>query len=148
MTETEVLDTITLVCNRVKNKYKVTISDSDDVFQEAFLECVRAMERYNGKHPLENFLMVNLHNRMHNFRRNMLNRELKTINLEIGEEPSYEVQPDKLKYFRGVIDAELSVDMRHDYLRMRDGVRIPRIRQRKLYEELRKLAEEFGVSDD
>ena len=88
--------------------------------------------------------MVNLHNRMHNFRRNKQTKEVKTINLSIGEEPTYLLEPDRLKIFEQIIDDRLSVDMRHDYVRVRDGVKIPRIRKKKLYEELRRLADEFG----
>lgn len=144
MTEEEVLSTIMLVCNRVKNKYKAGIHDADDIYQEAFCECVRAMDRYDSRAPLENFLMVNARNRLHNFRRNVNNREILTVNFGMDDEPSYELEQDRLKAFEQLIEEKLSVDMRHDYLKLRDGVKIPRIRRKKLYEELKRLADDFG----
>lgn len=148
MTEEQVLQTMKLVCNKIKYKYVNTIYDSDDMFQEAFLMCVDALMYYNGKHPLENFLMVYLRNKLFNFKRDKTTRNLGTVNLEIGEEPCYLVEPDRLKHFEQLVDDRLSVDMRQDYLRMRDGVKIPRIRQKKLYEELRNLATDFEIGDD
>lgn len=65
--EDEVLDKIELVINRIAPKYTFHGYDLNDIKQEAFIICYEALERYDQKRPLENFLSVNLSNRLKNF---------------------------------------------------------------------------------
>ena len=58
--EDEVLDKIELVINRIAPKYTFHGYDLNDIKQEAFIICYEALERYDQKRPLENFLSVNL----------------------------------------------------------------------------------------
>ena len=67
MTREEVLDKINLVVNRISPKYTFHGYDLDDIKQEAFMICMDALNRYDQKRPLENFLSVNLSNRLKNF---------------------------------------------------------------------------------
>ncbi len=48
--------------------------DIEDIKQEAWLICIDGLNSYNGSHPLENFLIVHLRNRLINFRRNKYRR--------------------------------------------------------------------------
>ena len=67
MTKEEVLDKIKLVVDRISPKYTFHGYDVDDIKQEAFMICMDALDRYDQKRPLENFLSVNLSNRLKNF---------------------------------------------------------------------------------
>ncbi len=67
MSEQAVLDTIQLIIGRIAPKYTFHGYDVDDIKQEAFLICVDALDRYDPSRPLENFLSVNLSNRLKNF---------------------------------------------------------------------------------
>ena len=67
MTEEQVMKTIMLVVNRTASKYTFYGYDSDDIKQEAFIICMDALNRYDSKRPLENFLAVHLSNRLKNF---------------------------------------------------------------------------------
>jgi DNA-directed RNA polymerase specialized sigma24 family protein len=67
MTEQQVIDQIKIVVNRIAPKYTFNTYDVDDIKQEAFIICMDALERYDNKRPLENFLSVHLSNRLKNF---------------------------------------------------------------------------------
>jgi DNA-directed RNA polymerase specialized sigma24 family protein len=67
MTKQEVLEKIHLVVNRIAPKYTFHGYDVEDIKQEAFIICMDALNRYDQKRPLENFLSVNLSNRLKNF---------------------------------------------------------------------------------
>ena len=67
MTEREVVDQIEVVCNRIAPKYTFYGYTAEDLKQEAFIICMEALNRYDEKRPLENFLSVNLSNRLKNF---------------------------------------------------------------------------------
>ena len=59
MTEREVVDQIEVVCNRIAPKYTFYGYTAEDLKQEAFIICMEALNRYDEKRPLENFLSVN-----------------------------------------------------------------------------------------
>ena len=67
MTEQEVVDTITLVVDRISPRYTFHGYQLDDIKQEAFILCMDALPRYDESRRLENFLSVHLSNRLKNF---------------------------------------------------------------------------------
>ena len=67
MTEQEVVSQITKVCDRIAPKYTFYGYTVDDIKQESFMICMDALKRYDENRPLENFLSVNLSNRLKNF---------------------------------------------------------------------------------
>lgn len=67
MTEKEVMDQMMVVIDRTAAKYTFYGYDVEDIKQEAFIICMDALERYDEKRPLENFLAVHLSNRLKNF---------------------------------------------------------------------------------
>ena len=69
MDEQDVLDIIETICNRISPKYTFYGYTVDDIKQESFIICVEALNRYDGIRPLENFLSVNLSNRLKTFMR-------------------------------------------------------------------------------
>jgi DNA-directed RNA polymerase specialized sigma subunit len=56
MTEQQVIDQINIVVNRIAPKYAFGTYGVDDIKQEAFIICMDALNRYDQKRPLENFL--------------------------------------------------------------------------------------------
>ena len=69
MTEEQVINTITTVCDRISPKYTFYGYTVDDIKQESFIICIEALNRYEEGRPLENFLSVNLSNRLKTFMR-------------------------------------------------------------------------------
>jgi len=67
MTETEVIAQINTVVDRIAPKYTFYGYTTDDIKQEAFIICIEALNRYDPSKPLENFLSVNLSNRLKTF---------------------------------------------------------------------------------
>ena len=67
MTEQQVIDQINIVCNRIAPRYTFYGYTVDDIKQESFIICMEALNRYDGIRQLENFLSVNLSNRLKNF---------------------------------------------------------------------------------
>ena len=67
MTEQQVIDQIKIVCDRISPRYTFYGYTVDDIKQEAFIICMEALNRYDEARPLENFLSVNLSNRLKNF---------------------------------------------------------------------------------
>ena len=70
MTEQEVVDTITLVVDRISPRYTFHGYQLDDIKQEAFILCMDALPRMTIS-CLENFLSVHLSNRLKNFVRDI-----------------------------------------------------------------------------
>lgn len=139
MSEQEVLEKINLVVNRIAPKYTFHGYDSDDLKQEAFIICYEALERYDQKRPLENFLSVNLSNRLKNFIRD--NNFTKS-----SEEKKKVLSPKQLifdslvcddsykdefssKELIDIIDRNLPADMREDYLKLVNNIYIPKKRR-------------------
>ena len=69
MTEEEVIETIQKVVRRVSYNFKFAFYDVEDIEQEAFIIGMEALDRYDEKRPLENFLFVHIKNRLKNFNR-------------------------------------------------------------------------------
>lgn len=75
MTESEVVDTINRVINRMAHKFTFSHYDIEDIKQEAFMIAMDALPRYDEVRPLENFLAVHVNNRLKNFKRDHYYRQ-------------------------------------------------------------------------
>ena len=73
-TEQQVLDAIEKVIAGIAPSFVFGYFDKDDILQQARLFCIQAMDRYDGKRPLENFLCVHVKNRLINLKRDLLRR--------------------------------------------------------------------------
>jgi len=69
MTEQQVIETITKVADRQAAKFRFGYYEVEDMRQEAFIIAMDALDRYDEKRPLENFLAVHVNNRLKNFKR-------------------------------------------------------------------------------
>lgn len=163
MTEREVMKIMSEVVETIAPKYKFGYLTDEDLKQESFIICIDALERYDGRAPLANFLSVNLKNRLHNFKRDNYFRynpncdadctcrfckqkaDKKNLlnpldifeyadNFTLDEDESKEIQDliDK-------IDIELSAEYREDYLKLKNGIKIPKKRRLKIIEQLESI---------
>ena len=108
MTKEEVLEKIDLVVNRISPKYTFHGYDVDDIKQEAFMICMDALDRYDQKRPLENFLSVNLSNRLKNFVRD---------NHYIGQDENKRnvLCPKQLTYESSIPELSINLDHKLDF---------------------------------
>tara|TARA_B100001564_G_scaffold22601_1_gene16893 strand:- start:263 stop:757 length:495 start_codon:yes stop_codon:yes gene_type:complete len=157
LNEQEVVDKIDLVINRIAPKYTFHGYDIDDIKQEAFIICYEALERYDQKRPLENFLSVNLSNRLKNFirdnnftkssedKRKVLSpKQLVFDNLVCDEAETINVDTDEI--FK-IIDKELPAKMREDYLKILNNIYTPKKRRLDVLETVRTILEEHGYEE-
>ncbi len=164
MTEQEVVDQINKVCDRIAHKYTFYGYTVDDIKQESFMICMDALKRYDQNRPLENFLSVNLSNRLKNFVRD--NHFISTDNNERVKI----VQPAQLDYENNIVDGSnsftMSYDdielkdisrlineyipafMRMDYLRMINDVYITKQRKEEIIGTILEILEEYGYNEE
>ena len=154
MTQQEVISKIKLVVDRIAPKYTFNGYDVDDIKQESFIICMDALERYDQKRPLENFLSVNLSNRLKNFvrdnyytksdteKRKILNPSQLSHDESIIDEPgdidlSIDTQNISL-----IIDKYLPAKYRSDYLKMINDVYIPKKRKEELLSVIKDIVKD------
>ncbi len=65
---------VTKIAKRLSYRFKFGYMDNEDIAQECYLLAREALDRYDGKRPLEHFLSVHLRNRLSNFRRDNFTR--------------------------------------------------------------------------
>jgi len=129
MTESEVVDTINKVIDRVAHKFTFSHYDIEDIKQEAFMIAMDALPRYDEVRPLENFLAVHVSNRLKNFKRDHYYRQEsieRHLNREGEYKPSIErrikdhiskkhlMEPINLEYVKDEGEKNMSVE--HDFI--------------------------------
>ena len=160
MTEQETLDTITKVVNRISPKYTFYGYTVDDIKQESYIICIKALERYDNKRPLENFLSKNLSNRLKNFVRDnyfisdtnddrvkvLQPAQLDYEDSIIDGDSCYSIDDERLdkEELSSFIDVNLPASMRMDYLKMLENIYIPKARKTEIVEKIQELSQEFG----
>ena len=125
---------------------------------------MEALNRYDEKRPLENFLSVNLSNRLKNFVRD--NHFIKNDNgdrvkvlqpaqLEyehtiIDEEEKYSITYDDIekKNIVNLINKHLPASIRMDYLRMMSDVYITKQRREEVLDIIWDILEEYGYYEE
>ena len=157
MTREQVLEKIELVVNRISPKYTFHGYDVDDIKQEAFMICMDALDRYDQKRPLENFLSVNLSNRLKNFvrdnffvgqdenKRNVLCPKQLTFESSVAEECEDNLDR-KIDFntLRSLIDEHLPAEYRSDYLKILSDVYISKKRREHIIEVIKGIIDENG----
>lgn len=156
ITEEQFMEAFQRVVERIKRKYKYAIHDGDDLSQEALFIAVDTELDTNGKPkgviwkyipemgPLYNFLSVAINNRIINFIRNKRYREIDFINIFNVEEETIKIgnmRTTDSEFWR-MIDENLPAEYRIDYLKLRQGIAITKIRKTKLMDELRRIINE------
>lgn len=74
MTESEVVEIIRKVVNKLAYKFRFGYHDLEDIKQTGFMFAIEGMDKYDETQPLINFLYVHVKNRLANFKRNNYER--------------------------------------------------------------------------
>jgi DNA-directed RNA polymerase specialized sigma24 family protein len=161
MTEESVLEQIKIVVDRISPKYTFHGFAVEDVKQEAYIICIKALDRYDGVRPLENFLSYNLSRRLINLIRDNLflkddNEEKKRIAVPgqlSGETYNgyyFDSQVDAVdfKHLAEEIDKTLPPIYRADYLKLINGVHVPKKQKEELIEIIKIIAHEAGYREE
>ncbi len=164
MTEQQVIDQIEKVCNRIAPRYTFYGYTVDDIKQESFIICMEALNRYDQKRPLENFLSVNLSNRLKNFVRDnhfikndsgdrvkvLQPAQLEYEHTIIDEEEKYAISYDDIETTNIVklINKHLPASIRMDYLRMMSDVYVTKQRKDEILDVIWDILEEYGYDEE
>jgi hypothetical protein len=118
-----------------------------------------ALERYDQKRPLENFLSVHLSNRLKNFIRDNYytkdeeekKRILKPKSLSNEDYVPYQEQDTDLfidaKHIKQVVDKHLPAEYRADYLKLINDVYVPKRRREEIIELIKEIVEREGYEE-
>lgn len=157
----EILSIILRVVDIQAGKYKIIGCDIDDIKQEAFIICMEALPRWDNERPLENFLAVNLSNRLKSLVRDkyklqgrfadITKRVLGAVDIDSVNwdmEKSLTSTDDvyenvELRDIEATIDRYLPISLRKDYLRMKAGIKIHRGRAKKIRDFIQALIKEL-----
>lgn len=150
MKEEEVVNVIENVINKIAPKYTFKDYDLDDIKQESFIICIDALNRYDGKRPLENFLSVHLSNRLKNFIRdnhyvkdNIHKKKIKAPQYIVDDNyinTDYDLESEIInKEIFDKIDAELPANLREDYLKILNNISITKQRKEKLFDTIKRI---------
>lgn len=164
MTEPEVTEIILRVCERTAPKYTFHGYDRHDMTQEAIIICIDALNRYDEQRPLENFLAVNLSNRLKNFVRDKHFVSISDQNRAKVYQPAqlqndnsiqnwietklYWLDKIDRKAIFKIIDRELPASMRLDYLKMQNDIYIPKARREEIINETQEILENHGYFEE
>lgn len=158
MTEEEVLAVIDVVIGRVYKKYTFYGFEPEDIWQEAFIICVDALNRYKDGYPLENFLSFNLSRRLKNFIRDnhfnkMDNEDKKNIKMPgqlSNEEMMHHYEDDAasermhIAEIKEIIDIHLPYENRADYLKLINNESLPKKQREHIVGILKDIVESYG----
>jgi len=162
MTEDQVVSQINVVCERIAPKYIFYGYTKEDIMQESFIICIEALNRYEEGRPLENFLSVNLSNRLKTFMRD---------NYFIGnsnEARKKLAQPSQLEYedkllddseenpydnldFKDMvlaIDKHIPASIRMDYLKIVNDIYIAKQRREEVIDIIKTILQEHGYYEN
>ena len=156
LSEEETIQVITNVVDRIAPKYTFNGYETEDMKQEAYIICLEALERYDSTRPLENFLSVNLSNRLKNFIRdnfgNAKDVEKKKVNAPLNI-PNAECCLPSVDFFSesienreiyNIIDKKIPTKLREDFLKFTNGVYINKIKKQQLLKVIQEILDEEG----
>ena len=157
MTEGRVIEEINSVVNKIAPKYTFYGYEVDDIKQESFMICMDAMDRYDYRRPLENFLSVHLSNRLKNFvrdrhfmkdeedkRRVVMPGQLSNESTLMDHRPLLAAESLDYKHMLSILDLKLPSDYRADYLRIVHDVYVPKKRKEEVLDVIKEIMEEHG----
>lgn len=154
-TEDQVVEIFETVVNRIAPKYACKNFELDDVKQEGFIICMKALEKYDESKPLENFLSVVLSRRFKNYLRDNQAFDRDSVKGRIrhpaqlenehtildNQRLSMSVDHLDLKEITELVNREIPANMRMDYLKMLNEVPIPDGRRAEIQEYIHYLLE-------
>jgi DNA-directed RNA polymerase specialized sigma24 family protein len=157
----KVINTITKVVNRIAPGYTFYGYTVNDIKQESFIICMDALDRWDEKRSLENFLAVHLSNRLKNFvRDNHFTSTNDNARINITQpaqlDDEYTIEGGCSSSCNNLHDAdmidiinrELSAVYRMDYLKMLHDVYVPKPRREEIKGVILDILEEHGYEGD
>lgn len=153
MKENEVVTQIMAIVDRIAPKYSFNGYSVEDIKQEAFIICMDALDRYDPSRPLENFLSVHLSNRLKNFVRDnyftknddeskkKLLSAKSIISDDVSMEDSDYIETVDISDIKQLIDEELPMVYRADYLKIINNVYVPKKRREEVLSVLKQIVE-------
>lgn len=166
MTETQVIEILTKVSKKF-GRYAFAYYSSEDIEQEAFIFGLEALERYRGTGPLEHFLSVHIRNRILNLKRKLEKRaDNKSVKLDQAKqcilhpidldevnqnhEPNMHSSEEICKKLsmaeiQRIVDSELEVEYRMDFLKLCEGKNIGRFQREKIVGRVREILSNYGL---
>ena len=103
MTEEEVIKVIQKVVKRIASKYRFGYLGVEDMQQEATILAIDALERYDEKRPLENFLATHIKRRLINFKRDKFERREPCYNCPLN---AWDKEKDECKAFNDKLECK------------------------------------------
>lgn len=182
ITEEEFITTVNAVCKKLVYKFKFGYHTPEDMQQQAIIEALDSINKWDGKRPLANFLYSCIHNGLFNYKRKHYHRPDKPCftcplyNVELHSQcEKYTdktecdlystwmarnstkkniVQPIDISNIRDeqennmrsedttegvdnkemwtLIDKHLDIKLRSDYIKIKNGIKIPKPRRVKV----------------
>jgi DNA-directed RNA polymerase specialized sigma24 family protein len=156
-TKEEVCELINVVVNRIAPSYTFYGYEVSDIKQESWIICMKALDRYDGIRPLENFLSRNLANRLKTLIRD------NHFNKDSSEDKKRVLMPGQLSNEESthfyetfmlddmdvgelvdIIDNEIPFKHRANYIKLINGNHIPKKEKEELIEIVQKIAHAYG----
>lgn len=163
MTEDQVMTSIEKVIKRISPKYTFYGYTLDDIKQESFLICMDALNRYDEKRPLENFLSVNLSNRLKNFVRDnhfLAEEEEKAKITQPGQlendhsivdyEEKFSIPEYSIDYtdIIDLLNTEIPASIRMDYLKIVHEVPLSKNRRQEVMDYINYILQSYGYLEE
>jgi hypothetical protein len=157
MKEEDVIKQIMTIVDRIAPKYAFNGYSVEDIKQESFIICMDALDRYDPNRPLENFLSVHLSNRLKNFvrdnyftknddetKKKLLNAK-SIISEDVSVEETDYIEQVDLGDIKTIIDRDLPMSYRSDYLKIINNVYVPKKRRAEVMSILKQIVESAGA---
>lgn len=163
----EELKTLLKIIKILAPKYKFGSYEVEDIEQEAYIIGLDGYSRWDGIRPLENFLTVHISNRLSNFKRDnyyrfrkckvcnnieplcekcQLSEKNKKRKLLLQETTDEEYIPltedNELNEIEHLINERIPLDLREDYLRLKNGVSISNSRKQRILSIIKDIYEQ------
>lgn len=156
-TEENFLAIVKRITGRIAHKYTFPGYESVDISQEAFIIAAEVLPRYDQSKPLENFLYTHISNRLKNFKRDNYYRQETGNAQELQEKKKNILEPvdihglfhiatgdnisdeAHLNEIIDIIDKNLPKELRGDYLRLKNGCKLTKVRKQKVLESIRNI---------
>lgn len=168
ITEDEFVEIVGRISGRLISKFRFGYHTLEDIRQQVYVELLKAdrhglsiIDKYDegAGHSFESYLWVAIRNRLYNFKRDNYGRpdqpnEAKKSLMstkEYNEFADSRSAPDDSqsaysKEIFSIIDADIPVELRKDWLMLVNGVRLPKTRKDKVVEKMQQILFDRGVN--
>jgi DNA-directed RNA polymerase specialized sigma24 family protein len=149
------MEVILRVIEKISPKYTFGYYEADDIRQESYIICLKALKKYDESRPLENFLSRHLSNRLKSLIRDKYSRSNtateKHTALNESKRNLVDLRPIEYEPIRNLENEMMAVDlirhvrhrltpsMRNDLDRVLAGVSISSTRRSSLFTRIKEL---------